>query len=158
VVLLALTLQYNSHCVRKDSTFVLSPVNASGSLPRNLLVSGARLCGGNKPGPLEQGLHQSSSSSTSASFWTSRRWLWWRVEWLSADVSGNLELPPRDRCGMLFVRGVCVIQAQCLADVLCGVFVNVHGVSHYGIDSDIGWFFLNLCLCLHGHRFVVGQM
>src|SRR5580698_2026208 len=48
--LLALTPQYNSHCVRKDSTFVLSPVNASGSLPRNL-VSGARPCGGNKPGP-----------------------------------------------------------------------------------------------------------
>jgi hypothetical protein len=52
--LLALTPQYNSHCVRKDSTFILSPVNASGSLPRNF-VSGARLCGGNRPGPAGAG-------------------------------------------------------------------------------------------------------
>src|SRR5580698_5661367 len=52
--LFALTLQYNSHCVRKDSTFVLSPVNTSGSLPRNF-VSGARPCGGNRPGPAGAG-------------------------------------------------------------------------------------------------------
>src|SRR5580693_6323018 len=53
-VLLVLTPQYNSHCMRKDSTFVLSPVNASGSLPKNF-VSGARPCGGNRPGPAGAG-------------------------------------------------------------------------------------------------------
>jgi hypothetical protein len=52
--LFALTPQYSSHCVRKDSTFVRSPVNASGSLPRNF-VSGARPCGGNRPGPAGAG-------------------------------------------------------------------------------------------------------
>ena len=39
-VLFALTLQYSSHCVRNESTFVLSPVKIVGAFPKNFSVGG----------------------------------------------------------------------------------------------------------------------
>src|ERR1700761_6218047 len=49
--LFALTLQYNSHCVRKESTFARSPVNIAGAFPKNFSVGWGGACPGSGNGP-----------------------------------------------------------------------------------------------------------